>query len=245
VPFVLKDLVVITTRSTLTIYNDSVAPSFLDKIFKRGGSAGAAGVSSAKDRVQRRSTAFQQFMKTIGREENIWVLDLGPTSPDNIKHITERGHRIYNEDILSEATRGELKVPSTEPGKEKELVVDVDRFIAENLRHERELFDAVMAWDVPDYLPEEVVKPTIERIHTIMKPGGILLAFFHTRDAGPDAPYYRYHIGDHETLELQRGPQFPLRRVFNNRNIENLFRDYASIKFFLGRDNVREVIVIR
>jgi SAM-dependent methyltransferase len=107
------------------------------------------------------------------------------------------------------------------------------------------MFDAVMAWDVPDYLPEEVVKPAIERIHTIMKPGGILLAFFHTRDAGSDAPYYRYHIGDQETLELQRGPQFPLRRVFNNRNIENLFRDYASIKFFLGRDNVREVIVIR
>jgi SAM-dependent methyltransferase len=123
--------------------------------------------------------------------------------------------------------------------------VDVDRYLGENLRHERERFDAVMAWDGPDYLPEEVVKPTIERIHTIMKPGGILLAFFHTKDAGPDAPYFRYHIGDAQTLELQRGPQFRLQRVFNNRHIENLFRDYASIKFFLGRDNIREVLVIR
>ena len=36
-----------------------------------------------------------------------------------------------------------------------------------------------------------------------------------------------------------------LQRVFNNRHIENLFRDFASIKFFLSRDNVREVLVVR
>ena len=34
-------------------------------------------------------------------------------------------------------------------------------------------------------------------------------------------------------------------RVFNNRHIENLFHDFASIKFFLARDNIREVLVVR
>jgi hypothetical protein len=59
-----------------------------------------------------------------------------------------------------------------------------------------------------------------------------------------------------DTLEMQHiargdgkkgGPasKFRLQRVFNNRNIENLFRDFASIKFFLARDNVREVLVVR
>ena len=38
---------------------------------------------------------------------------------------------------------------------------------------------------------------------------------------------------------------FRLQRVFNNRHIETLFRDFASIKFFLARDNVREVLVVR
>jgi hypothetical protein len=38
---------------------------------------------------------------------------------------------------------------------------------------------------------------------------------------------------------------FHLQRVFNNRHIENLFRDYSSIKFFLARDNVRETLVVR
>ena len=84
----------------------------------------------------------------------------------------------------------------------------------------------------------------------------MLLAFFHTREAGPDAPYYRYHLTETDTLEMhamnakkdpRAAPVKPLtlQRVFNNRHIENLFRDFASIKFFLSRDNIREVLVVR
>ena len=91
-----------------------------------------------------------------------------------------------------------------------------------------------------------------------------MLAFFHTKEAGPDAPCYRYHVVGTDMLEMQpidpgresrRGPtgavhsvantHFRLQRVFNNRHIENLFRDFSSIKFFLARDNVREVLVVR
>jgi hypothetical protein len=98
----------------------------------------------------------------------------------------------------------------------------------------------------------------------VLKPGGMLLAFFHTRDAGPDSPCHRFHIVGGDTLEMKkivlrrearRGPTgavhtaisdgFQLQRVFNNRHIENLFRDFASIKFFLARDNIREVLVVR
>ncbi|HYY68309.1 MAG TPA: SAM-dependent methyltransferase, partial [Terriglobales bacterium] len=61
----------------------------------------------------------------------------------------------------------------------------------------------------------------------------------------PDAPYYRYHIAGKDILELQPGPAFRLQRVFNNRHIENLFRDFSSIKFFLAREHVREVLVLR
>ena len=66
-----------------------------------------------------------------------------------------------------------------------------------------------------------------------------------TRAAGAEAPYYRYHIMNEETLELQRGPEFQLQRVFQNRHVENLFREYRSIKFFLGKENIREVLLVR
>jgi len=135
-------------------------------------------------------------------------------------------------------------------GEDGKQTVDAARFLRESLAYQGQKFDAVLAWDVPDYLPEPLVKPVVERLCALMKPGGILLAFFHTRDAGPDAPHYRYHMVNHDMLQLQptvrNSPaSFRLQRVFNNRHIENLFREFASLKFFLARDNVREVIVVR
>jgi SAM-dependent methyltransferase len=124
-------------------------------------------------------------------------------------------------------------------------VIDVERFLHDSLSQDPATFDAVLLWDVCDYLPEALVKPFIERMHRVTKPKGMLLGFFHTKDAGPDAPYYRYHMKDPQTLELQQGPHFRLQRVFNNRHIENLFHDYANLKFFLGKDNVREVLIVR
>ena len=209
-----------------------------------GGSAGEQAVAEehAHGRISRRSTGFQEFIRAIAAPEGQRILDLGPTSPANLSFVTGLGHRAYNEDVLLESHDPGLLIASPD-GKQK--LIDVERFMAENLDHEKELFDAVLLWDVPDYLDESLVKPVVERIHKVTKPGGLLLGFFHTRDAGPDAPYYRYHIADKQTLEMQRGPQFRLQRVFNNRHIENLFHDFGSIKFFLGRDNIREVLVVR
>jgi len=209
-----------------------------------GGGSGEQAVAEeqAHGRISRRSTGFQEFIRAIAAPEGQRILDLGPTSPANLSFVTGLGHRAYNEDVLLESHDPGLLIASPD-GKQK--LIDVERFMADNLDHEKELFDAVLLWDVPDYLDESLVKPVIERIHKVTKPGGLLLGFFHTRDAGPDAPYYRYHIADKQTLEMQRGPQFRLQRVFNNRHIVNLFHDFGSIKFFLGRDNIREVLVVR
>jgi hypothetical protein len=209
-----------------------------------GGGSGEETVATehTHGRISRRSTGFQEFIRSITAPEGQRILDLGPTSPANLSFITGLEHRAYNEDILLESHDPGILLP-TKDGEGRQI--DVDRFMSENLNHEKGLFDAVLLWDVPDYLDESLVKPVVERVHKVTKPGGVLLGFFHTRDAGPDAPYYRYHIADRQTLELQRGPQFRLQRVFNNRHIENLFHDFASIKFFLGRDNIREVLVVR
>jgi len=193
-------------------------------------------------RIPRRSTGFNQFTHTILRPDGQKILDLGATSSSNIQFITGLGHKAYNEDALMAANSERLIIPGVEEGTK---TVDVQRFLAEELQHPPESFDAVMMWDICDYLPEPLVKPVVERIFKISKPRAALLAFFHTRDAGADAPFYRYHIKDADTLELQEGPRFRLQRVFQNRHIENLFREYNSIKFFLGKDNIREVLIIR
>jgi SAM-dependent methyltransferase len=208
-----------------------------------GGSKTAVSASDDRAaRIPRRSTGFNQFTQAILRPDGQKVLDLGPTSSSNIHFVTELGHKAYNEDVLAAANASRLVIPGAEEGS---TTVDVERFLAEEMQYEAESFDAVLLWDVCDYLPEPLVKPVVERIYRITKPRGALLAFFHTRDAGSEAPYFRYHIKNQETLELQQGPHFQLQRVFQNRHIENLFHDYTSIKFFLGKENIREVLLVR
>ena len=207
-----------------------------------GGSTEPPSSPGEAARIPRRSTGFNQFTRAILRPDGQKVLDLGSTSSSNINFITGLGHKAYNEDVLMEANADRLIIPGAEAGS---TTVDVERFLAEDLQYEPETFDAVLMWDVCDYLPELLVKPVVERIYRITKPRGALLAFFHTREAGAEATYYRFHIKNEELLELQQGPHFQLQRAFQNRHIENLFHDYNSIKFFLGKENIREVLLVR
>jgi len=215
-------------------------PQFL-KMFRGSTTAGTPPLAPSQERVPRRSTGFQEFTKVIQAREGLNVLDLGPTSPTNIHYLTSLGHKIYNVDVLLSSMDPAL----LRPGEDGAAAVDVERFFAENLVFRGEQFDAVLLWSVADYLPELLVKPLVERIHSVMQPGGMLLGFFHTKDAGPQAPYCRYHIAGADTLELQQVPRFRLQRVFNNRHIENLFHNFKSLKFFLARDHTREVLVVR
>lgn len=220
--------------------------SFFSKIFGGGAQEAVDTSQNVKGRIDRRSSGLKEFMRNIAGQEGLSVLDLGATSATNIAFLTNLGHALYTEDVLASAWDADLK--ST--GEDGKPSVDVARFLSENMKFQGRSFDAVLCWDVADYLPESLVKPVFEKLCSVMKPGGTLLAFFHTKDAGPNAPYYRYHLAGQDMLQLQpatkgNAPQFRLQRAFNNRHIENLFRDFASLKFFLARDNVREVIVVR
>jgi SAM-dependent methyltransferase len=238
----------------------SVAQNFM-KLF-RGSSGGSETTTPAQasQKLTRRSSGLGEAARSWDTEQTLCILDLGSTSAANIRYFTERGHKIYSEDLLTASTEPSL-ITKDDQGN---TVLDSRQFLADNLVYPAAHFDVVLCWNLPDYLDESLVKPVVGRLWSVLKPGGMLLAFFHTRDAGPDSPCYRFHIISPDTLEMQRivlrketrrgqtgavhtavSDGFRLQRVFNNRHIENLFRDFVSIKFFLARDNVREVLVGR
>jgi hypothetical protein len=199
--------------------------------------------SKSAPRISRRCIGLGEFNRDLNGSEDQKprVLDLGPTSPINIAFLANRNLRIHNEDVLR-AAQDPSFMTRQEDGSQR---LDPEKFFAENMSYPEHYFDGVLCWDVADYLPEELVKPLVDKIHSVLKPKGGLLAFFHTKDAGPDSPYCRYHIVQPDTLELEPEPGPRIQRIFNNRHVENLFRDFASRKFFLGRDNIREVLVVR
>jgi SAM-dependent methyltransferase len=239
----------------------SVTNSFM-KLFRGPSEPGQEHGQSMRphlstQRLTRRSSGLVELTRLFQSEEPLCILDIGSTSASNIRYLTERGHKIYSEDILEASTDPALVMRDAQG----QTALDHKRFLAENLVFGNAHFDVILCWNLADYLDEELVKPLVARLWSMIRPGGMMLAFFHTQEAGPDAPCYRYHITGNDTLEMQhveargglrKGPgaqsargAFRLQRVFNNRHIENLFRDFSSIKFFLTRDNIREVLVVR
>jgi len=231
----------------------------LMKLF-RGSSPGGEPTSSRQSApLTRRSSGLNEVFRQLRKDDPLCVLDIGSTSPRNIRFMTELGHKIYSEDLLTASADAALVIKDEQGNP----ALDSKQFLADNLVYGPGLFDLVLCWNVADYLEETLVKPVVGRLWSTLKPGGLLLAFFHTKEAGPDSPCYRYHIASNDTVEMQllearrevrRGPTGAvhtsvggprLQRVFNNRHIEVLFRDFASIKFFLSRDNLREVLLVR
>src|SRR6202142_1664710 len=202
------------------------------KFFGSSDSTAQESAAAQRAKLTRRSSSLAQLIKSLDSEETLCILDLGSTSPANIRYCTERGHKINRDDLVFASTDPSLVIKD-EAGKP---ALDSKRFLEENLVFPGAQFDIVLCWNLADYLDESLVKPVVGRLWSLMKPGGALLAFFHTQEAGPDAPCYRYHIVGGDTLEMQhidgRGDakkgspratasKFRLQRVFNNRNIEN------------------------
>jgi hypothetical protein len=197
---------------------------------------------AAKPRIPRHSSGWAAMLKHLKEEPNLRVLDIGPTSPNNINFLTGMGHSVYMADVVQEALEGHWAQPGSD---EQELSLAVNGFCEEHFNFHHRCFDVVLLWTAIDYLPDSLIPAVIARIHESTEPGGQLLAFFHSRTTGADAAYCRYHLVDSSNIDMQENEPHPVLRVCTNREIERLFKDFSGCKFFLARDNVYEVIVTR
>ncbi len=187
----------------------------------------------------RRSNGLRQFFEDLPPDSRLRILDLGGATQANINFIAVRGHKLYAEDLLLglEEFKRLLRQGGVKAG--------TGRFIHDNLNFPRAQFDGVLVWDTLEFLDEETLAAAVMQLHAILKPGGTLLTFFHTHAKGETVHVYRYQIRDYQTLHLQPRLSQPLPRAFNNRNLERLFSNFRSVKFFLAKDHLREVIVTR
>jgi hypothetical protein len=181
------------------------------------------------------------------KDEGLRVLDIGPTSSGNINLITALGHSIYLANLVEDAAKPEW-VLRNEDGAP--VGFDVERFLDAQLNFSGRGFDIVLFWDSADYLPEPLLAPVLERMRQVMAPGGNLLAMFHSASGQAVAHeentgFNRYHLTEASQVNVQRVGDYPIRQTYTNRQIEKLFAAYKSYRFFLGKDNLREVIVVR
>jgi hypothetical protein len=191
----------------------------------------------------RSSNGLDQFFASLHDQENLSILDFSGASQANISFITSMGHRIYSNDVvrtMEEAfgTGGDFVANQSDPDR-------AATFLRESLDFPERSFDGALIWDTLQFLAPPLLQDTVDRLGRILRPGSSLLAFFHAEEKAQVAPLYTYRIVESKVMSLTPRNQVRPVQYFNNRALEKLFQKYNSVKFFLTRDHLREVIVRR
>jgi hypothetical protein len=201
--------------------------------------AAQAGTAEASTSYERHSHGLEQFSGPLHGPPGLHVLDLGGATQANVAFITNLGHKIYSDAFLR--TLDNAVFPSGEGPSSAEAEAFLDQALGFPEAH----FDGILLWDALEFLPPVMLKATVDRLFKIAKPGAYMLVFLHADEKAASVPVYSYRISSANTLHLShREMRRPVQR-FNNRGVEKLFQRFQSVKFFLARDNLREVVVRR
>lgn len=193
--------------------------------------------------MPRHSSAWKALLQRLKAGDGLRVMDVGPTSSQDITLLTEMGHSVYMADIVGDSLSGEYDLPAEEPGGERRF--DAPGYFDRETGFDTRLFDVVLLWATLDYIPEALVEPLVERIHAGTEPGAHVLAMFHAKNTDENTRYCRYHLTDSEMVEAQELEAYPMQRVLTNRGIEKLFSKFSNCRFFLAKDNIYEVLITR
>lgn len=200
-------------------------------------------ISASKNSSEtRQSHGLDQFCSSLEERAGLSILDLAGASQATVTFLTNYGHRLYSDDFLHMLDQsfgdGDFYENQSNPLK-------TGPFLDAALNFEANQFDGALVWDTLQFVTGPLLQTVVQKLHHVLRPGASLLAFFNAEERADSIPTYSYRISDHRTIQLvPRGRRKPA-QFFNNRSLENLFKDFESVKFFLTRDHLREVIVRR
>ena len=208
----------------------------LSDLFSRRRKNDPEADSSAPDAPTHPTKALARFLASLGTRSQPHLLDLGPVVGLNVTFFGEQlGCKIFVEDLSKDIDRH----------VREEKTADLPAFFEKRFPQGAESFDGILCWDVFDYLDKAAALPLARQLTRLLRPDGVLLAFFSTAEPQPGTPatYTRHVVMDHTTLQHRpypaaRGKQRPLL----NRDIQRMFEPLRISEQFLLKTNMREVL---
>lgn len=216
-----------------------------------GGSATGPHREPTIQETTRVSNGLKEFLWNLDGLGHGTLLDLGPAWQTTLSFFIERGFRVTSDDLLR--SWGNFLGEQEKLLKEQPRVAEnyaertpdalAKKFLAENMDYPANSFDALLLWDVLDYLEPTLAKSAVARLTEMLRPGGVVLAMFHSKK--PET-FQRYRVMDTNTLQVLGTKQIvPAQKVYQNREIQGLFGRYRTMKSYVGRDQLRESLFIK
>ena len=169
----------------------------------------------------------------FARPNDAEVMDLGPVIGSNITFLGERvGCKIHVADLYTDIDRHVLH----------DKLDQLPEFLTGRLAVRPSSIDAVLGWDIFDYLAPMAATALAGELMRILRPGGVLLGFFGAR-ASDDPRYTKFFFEGESHLRCRYYPSACTRRwVLQNRDINIMFAGLEICETVLLKSGVREIL---
>jgi SAM-dependent methyltransferase len=193
--------------------------------------------AGALDSPVQPTRALARFLAGLGARPQPVLIDLGPAVGTNFTFFGEElGCKIFIEDLSKDIDRH----------LHQSKVEDLPAFFDTRFPQASGTVDGILCWDIFDYLERPAAERLARQLTRVLRPEGVLLAFFGTADPRSDTrspTYTRHVVVDRAHLQCRpykaaRGKQRPLL----NRDIQRLFEPLRITENYLLKTNLREVL---
>jgi 2-polyprenyl-3-methyl-5-hydroxy-6-metoxy-1,4-benzoquinol methylase len=164
------------------------------------------------------------------------VLDMGSVVGGNLQFFIDLGCKVTADDLL--------KPVAILPSGAGPTRIDWKNPTTNRLDHSDTSFEAIIAWDMFDFLPPAEAKIFARDLHRVVKPGGIVLAYFTSRETERREPHRRYRIQAQDKIEwIPVSTARTLRHVYQNRDIQLMFEGFKIHTAFVLQNGTREMLL--
>jgi hypothetical protein len=192
--------------------------------------------------------ALEGLVGRLRRLPHPSLLDLGFTCGANIDFFVRLGCRVHVDDYTAtlisrpapaQERKPARRAPGKTPARKKPPVPRLPP-----VEHESGEFQAVLCWDLFDYLSEEEAVLMAREVRRVTAPGGYLLGIFGPARTGETRPPLRFRIQEAGRVRAER-IEGPLLRPHHlaNRDINKLFPDFEIAQTVLLRNGSREMLL--
>ena len=182
------------------------------------------------------SKGFPKFLNNLTQQDSPVLLDFGPVIGTNVEYFGDRlGCKLFIEDLLADVDR------HTKAGTLDQLPTAVEK----RFRHGDSSVDGILCWDLFDFLDKNSAQALAKQIVRMLRPGGIVMAFFCSTPV-EKAAFTKFEIvDDHSLRHRQHSGPGGAKRVLQNRDIIRMFEGLTVADSFLLKGGAREMLLRR
>ena len=182
---------------------------------------------------------MKDFIKGISAMPAPKILDIGPVVGSNLEFFLSHGIKVYMEDFVTAYLN-----PKYSLAVDGKITLNEPSFFGENFNYDVNSLDGLICWDYFCYIDPRFAGVYVQKISSMLKSGGLAMAFFHNHRLTGPGVIHKYRIHNETLLEyIPTEIKTEFKKAFQIRDVSQLFVGFQSQRSYLLKHNVIEILL--